>query len=97
MATKLNKSSLPSGLSAYDLKRLLALKVLYLAATEDNRTYLEIDEISIQMEEDEKETWRFLYGLEGQKYVAPVPSGDLTSRKWMITEGGIKAIKRFSI
>ena len=45
---------------------------------------------------DEKETQRYLYILEGHKLVAPHPAGDFTSKLWHITEDGIRAIKNIS-
>ena len=42
---------------------------------------------------DEKEVLRFLYILEGQKLVSPVPPGDFTSKTWSITKDGAKALK----
>lgn len=98
MAVTLNKTSLPSGLSDSDHQQLLVLKVLYLALTEEARTFLDVEDIGSRLNiEDEKETWRLLYILEGQKLVAPVPTGDLTSRRWMITDSGVKAVKQFGI
>jgi hypothetical protein len=43
---------------------------------------------------DEKEIQRFLYVLEGQKLVCPVPEGDLTSRHWRLTSEGLDTLKR---
>ncbi len=42
---------------------------------------------------DEKETQRYLYILEGQKLVTPLPEGDFTSRTWQLTKSGVKAIR----
>ena len=39
---------------------------------------------------DEKETQRYLYILEGQKLVTPLPEGDFTSRTWQLTVSGRK-------
>ena len=53
-----------------------------------------IDEIAVSSGlKDERETQRFLYILEGQKLVAPHPAGDFTSRHWVITQDGIKALR----
>ena len=55
---------------------------------------IQIDEIAQSSGlKDEKETQRFLYILEGQKLVAPHPAGDFTSRHWIITQDGIKALR----
>ena len=45
---------------------------------------------------DEKETQRYLYILEGHKLVSPHPSGDFTSKLWHITDDGLKAVKTIS-
>jgi hypothetical protein len=42
---------------------------------------------------DEKETQRYLYILEGQKLVTPLPEGDFTSRTWRLTGNGVKAVR----
>jgi hypothetical protein len=43
---------------------------------------------------DNKDLQRYLFILEGQKLVTPVPPGDLTSRFWAITEQGAIALRR---
>ena len=43
--------------------------------------------------EDEKETQRHLFILEGSKLVAPQPPGDFTSKVWQITREGLDAVK----
>ena len=45
---------------------------------------------------DEKETQRYLYILEGHKLVSPTPPGDFTSKYWHITEDGVRAVKMIS-
>lgn len=42
---------------------------------------------------DEKEIQRYLYILEGRKWVAPHPPGDFTSKFWHITEDGLRAVQ----
>ena len=42
---------------------------------------------------DERETQRYLFILEGQKLVSPLPEGDFTSRSWALTAHGVKALK----
>jgi hypothetical protein len=55
---------------------------------------IQIDEIATASGlKDERETQRFLYILEGLKLVAPHPAGDFTSRHWVITPEGIKALR----
>jgi hypothetical protein len=41
---------------------------------------------------DERETQRCLYILEGQKLVTPLPPGDFTSKTWQITTDGLRAL-----
>ena len=43
--------------------------------------------------EDEKETQRHLFILEGSKLVSPQPPGDFTSKVWQITREGMDAVK----
>jgi hypothetical protein len=43
---------------------------------------------------DEREIQRYLFILEGQKLVSPLPEGDFTSRNWSITKNGIEAIRK---
>ncbi len=45
---------------------------------------------------DEKETQRYLFILEGQKLVSPYPEGDFTSKVWYITKRGLEAVKLVS-
>jgi hypothetical protein len=45
---------------------------------------------------DEKEVLRYLYILEGQKLVNPVPEGDFTSKIWKITSEGLRALKVYN-
>ena len=55
---------------------------------------IDIDAIaSLSTIKDDKETLRYLYILEGQKLVTPVPPGDFTSRNWQITPEGVRALK----
>ena len=42
---------------------------------------------------DERETQRYLFILEGQKLVSPFPSGDFTSKTWIITKQGLKTLR----
>ena len=42
---------------------------------------------------DEREIQRYLFILEGQKLVSPQPEGDFTSKTWVITVHGIRALK----
>jgi hypothetical protein len=42
---------------------------------------------------DEKDVQRYLFILEGHKYVSPLPPGDFTSKVWQITAEGLKACR----
>jgi len=44
---------------------------------------------------DLNEVQRYLYIMEGQQLVAPVPHGDLTSEVWCITTRGHTALEKF--
>lgn len=70
------------------------LKALTVAKGQTETRPIQIDEIAQSSGlKDERETQRFLYILEGQKLVAPHPAGDFTSRHWVITQDGIKALR----
>ena len=43
---------------------------------------------------DLHEVQRYLYILEGQQMVSPVPTGDLTSNQWTITVRGHNALEK---
>lgn len=42
---------------------------------------------------DEREIQRYLFILEGNKFVSPTPPGDFTSRTWVITKDGQDALR----
>jgi hypothetical protein len=44
---------------------------------------------------DLNEVQRYLYILEGQQMVSPIPHGDLTSDVWCITSRGNTALEKF--
>ena len=44
--------------------------------------------------QDEKETQRYLYILEGHKLVTPKPAGDFTSKFWALTDDGVKTYEQ---
>ncbi|NDC39174.1 MAG: hypothetical protein EBZ48_14195 [Proteobacteria bacterium] len=70
------------------------LKALTAARGNNETRPVQIDEIALSSGlKDERETQRFLYILEGQKLVAPFPAGDFTSRHWVITQDGVKALR----
>lgn len=53
-----------------------------------------VTEISVLSSlQDEKETLRHLFILEGQKLVSPYPKTDLTSKQWNITSAGFEALE----
>lgn len=95
----MSKSSakLPKNISDNHLHQINVLKALSGVAAEIQPTepkQLQIHEISAKSGlKDEKETQRYLFILEGQKLVTPLPAGDFTSRTWQITKQGIKAVK----
>ena len=56
-----------------------------------------IEEINVNSGlNDEKETQRYLFILEGEKLVSPFPEGDFTSKTWYITQRGLEAVKLVS-
>lgn len=40
----------------------------------------------------EHEVQRALFILEGHKFVSPLPAGDFTSKNWVVTEIGVRAL-----
>jgi hypothetical protein len=65
-------------------------------ATRTGREF-HINEIATQSGlNDERETQRCLYILEGQKLVTPLPPGDFTSKTWQITKDGLRALNTIS-
>jgi len=96
---KPSKSLLPQGLSDSDTAQLHVLKALFEASPNgDTKLCLDIDEVALKSGlRDERETLRCLYILEGQKLVTPFPLGDLTSKKWCVTQVGAKAAKKFGL
>ena len=87
-------------LSEASLKQITILKALYsgsktaVLASKFERDINEIAELSGL--EDEKETQRYLYILEGHKLVTPKPAGDFTSKMWALTDDGVKTYKQIS-
>ena len=82
-------------ISPSHLNQILVLKCMNLKepGTAELRTF-QIDEIAESSGlKDEKETQRYLFILEGQKLVTPQPEGDFTSKNWVITRNGVKALK----
>jgi hypothetical protein len=81
-------------LSESSLKQITIMKALYTdeSSSDYERDLNEITELSGM--EDEKETQRYLYILEGHKIVTPKPAGDFTSKFWALTEDGVKTYKQ---
>lgn len=85
-------------LSEASLKQIIIMKALYAG----NKTTLskyerDINEIAEESGlNDEKETQRQLYILEGHKLVTPKPAGDFTSKLWALTDDGVKTFKQIS-
>lgn len=87
---------LPRTVSDSYMNQITVLKSLSAGnpgSSPDLRT-LHIEEIAERSGlEDEKEVLRYLYILEGQKLVTPLPVGDFTSKTWQITREGLRALK----
>lgn len=89
-------AKLPRNVADSHVHQINVLKVLSGGAheTASEPKQLQINEISSKSGlKDEKETQRYLFILEGQKLVTPMPEGDFTSRNWQITKNGLKAVK----
>ena len=54
---------------------------------------MQLEQIAHLSGQDERETQRCLFILEGQKLVTPLPPGDFTSKTWQITTDGVKALR----
>jgi len=82
-------------ISPSHLNQILVLKSMNAKepGSADLKTF-QLDEIAeLSGLKDEKETQRYLFILEGQKLVTPQPEGDFTSKSWIITRNGVKALK----
>lgn len=53
------------------------------------------DLVALSGLQDVHEVQRFLFILEGQRMVQPVPEGDLTSSVWTITDLGLEALRKY--
>ncbi len=53
------------------------------------------DLVALSGLQDAHEVQRFLFILEGQRMVQPVPDGDLTSSVWTITDLGVEALRKY--
>ena len=86
---------LPKNIADSHVHQINVLKALSSNGIEvGDSKQLQINEISVKSGlKDEKETQRYLFILEGQKLVTPLPEGDFTSRTWQITKHGMKAMK----
>lgn len=92
------KQNFSRTLSENHLKQITLLRTLStdVSPGQNPRQY-HINEIAaISGFRDEKEIQRYLFILEGQKLVEPCPAGDFTSKTWLITRRGIKAVKTIS-
>ena len=75
---------------------LKQISILRSMASDGKRMGLEMEINDIARKSglnDEKETQRYLYILEGHKLVTPKPEGDFTSKYWKITSDGVKVLK----
>ena len=80
-------------LSDSHFNQIHVLRVLSRGYDEDSPKPFHINEIAqLSGLKDEKETQRYLFILEGQKLVCPLPHGDFTSRIWHITSQGAHAV-----
>ncbi len=88
-------SKLPKNIAESHVHQINVLRALSNGIVETAEPkQLQINEISSKCGlKDEKETQRYLFILEGQKLVTPMPEGDFTSRTWQITRHGMKAVK----
>lgn len=50
-------------------------------------------EIVSKTGKNEHDVQRALFILEGHKFVSPLPAGDFTSKNWIVTEIGVKALR----
>lgn len=76
------------------IKQIRVLRAMSKDVTVEKSKQYKIEEINaISGLNDEKETQRYLFILEGQKLVSPFPNGDFTSRTWYITKRGLEAVK----
>ncbi len=85
----------PSQVDDYIINQITVLRALSQnKATTKEPKMFEMEEI-IQATgmNDEREIQRYLFILEGQKLVTPLPEGDLTSKNWQITSHGLKTLK----
>lgn len=89
------EAKLPRNVGDSHVHQINVLKALSHGTVESQEPkQFQINEISSKSGlKDEKETQRYLFILEGQKLVTPLPAGDFTSRTWQITKHGIKAMK----
>lgn len=82
-------------LSDSSLKQITIMKALYANNTSTLNLQKELNEIAeLSGLQDEKETQRYLYILEGHKLVTPKPAGDFTSKYWALTDDGVKTYKQ---
>ncbi len=73
------------------------LAVLRVLATRKHegpdKIVIEISEINLLTGiKSNEETQRALYILEGKNFAEPVPAADLTSKKWQVTDLGLRAL-----
>ncbi len=85
-----------SHLKQIHVLRAMSKDIVIDKSTKKNKQY-KIEEINLNSGlNDERETQRYLFILEGQKLVSPFPEGDFTSKTWYITKRGMEAIKLVS-
>ncbi len=94
--TTVSKKLTDSHMKQIRVLRALSKDVVMDGDNKKSKQY-KIEEINVNSGlNDEKETQRYLFILEGQKLVSPYPSGDFTSKVWYITQRGLDAVKLVS-
>ena len=93
----MNEQNPPRRMSSSHLHQINVLKVLSTDHQDCGPRHYHIHEIAdLSGLKDEKETQRYLFILEGQKLVSPIPKGDFTSRVWQITQEGVYAMNSYT-
>ena len=81
------------GLNPNYINQLRILQVMSRSSSTTPRQFQIKEVAEMSGLRDEKEVQRYLYILEGYKYVTPLPPGDFTSKVWQITTDGTDALK----
>jgi hypothetical protein len=93
MSNAKTKKPIVSDAFVHQINILKALSIQKNTSSEPRAVQIEeISELSGVC--DDKEIQRYLFILEGQKLVSPLPEGDFTSKMWIITRDGLRVVKR---